>query len=255
MKALTLTLLFLSPLMAFANDPTPGVSAEKSLSWLKNGNSRYTNHKLRRDGQSKDDITRLSSGQKPHAIVLSCSDSRVPPEILFDQKLGEIFVVRTAGEALGDNAIGSIEYAVEHLGSKLIVVMGHTACGAVKAAHASLDGSSVGTPALDNLVKDIHPRISSFKGKTPSAHFEQESWANAEGVAHDLAKRSKLIGEKFKKGELTIVPSLYNLETGVVTFQDTPLVAPTRGVAHITDKKFNPVHTEKPAKHESHEHH
>lgn len=221
--------LLLSPLIAFANDPSPGVPAEQSLTWLKNGNSRYLHSKLRSDGQSKKDVERLSHGQKPHAIILSCSDSRVPPELLFDQKLGELFVIRTAGQALADNAIGSIEYAVEHLGSKLIVVMGHTACGAVKAAHGSLDGSSVGTPALDGLVKDIHPRISSFKGKTPSSHFEQESWANAEGVAQDLAKRSKLLADKVKKGDLKIVPSLYNLQTGVVTFHDQ--VMPVREVA------------------------
>ena len=254
MRALTLILLF-TPLVTLANDPTPGVSASQSLSWLKNGNTRYTHHKLRADGQSKEDVTRLSTGQRPHAIVLSCSDSRVPPEILFDQKLGEIFVVRTAGEALGDNAIGSIEYAIEHLGSKLIVVMGHTSCGAVKAAHGSLDGSSVGTPALDNLVKDIHPRISSFKGKSPSANFEQESWANTEGVAQDLGKRSKLLAEKLKKGEVTIVPSLYNLETGIVTFREGPSTLPTRAVANSNDKKFNPITAAKPAKPESHDHH
>lgn len=204
---------------AYANDPSPGVSAEKSLEWLEHGNTRYTAGKLRKDGQGPDDVKRLSTGQKPHAIVLSCSDSRVPPEIIFDQKLGELFVVRTAGESLGDNVIGSIEYAVEHLGSHLIVVMGHTSCGAVKAAFGSMDGSSVGTPALDSLVKDIHPRIASYKGKHASDHFADESWSNAEGVAQDLAKRSELIREKIKKGELKVVPSLYDLDTGHVAFK------------------------------------
>jgi carbonic anhydrase len=195
------------------------VSPEQSFNLLVDGNKRFLESKIKLEGQSAADVQRLSSGQKPHAIVLSCSDSRVPPEIVFDQKLGEIFVVRTAGETLGDNAIGSIEYAIEHLGSKLIVVMGHTSCGAVKAAHSTLDGSSAGTPALDNLVKDIHPRIKKYKGKEPSTKYTKESWSNTEGVSIELVKRSKLIREKVKSGEVRIVPSLYDLDTGLVAFR------------------------------------
>jgi carbonic anhydrase len=198
---------------------TDSVPADQSLPWLENGNIRYREQKLRKDGQAPKDIQRLANGQQPHAIVLSCSDSRVPPEVIFDQKLGEIFVVRTAGETLGDNVIGSIEYAVEHLGSQLIVVMGHTSCGAVKAAMGSLNGTSLGTPALDGLVKDIHPRLASYKGKNPSVNFENESWSNAEGVAQDLVKRSELLATKVKNGSLKVVPSLYDLHTGKVTFK------------------------------------
>lgn len=220
---LSFALVTFVSLALHANDHSgSGVSAEVSLRWLENGNKRFTSSKLRNDGQNKSDVHRLSQGQKPHAIVLSCSDSRVPPEVVFDQKLGEIFVVRTAGEALGDNAIGSIEYAIEHLGSHLLVVMGHTSCGAVKAAHGSLDGSSVGTPALDGLVKDIHPRLTKFKGHKPSKNFEVESWANTEGVAKDLVTRSALIREKVEKGELKIVSSLYDLESGHVAFKGGP---------------------------------
>ena len=214
--------LFLSLFAAvtlFANE-SKGISPETSVRWLTNGNARFNKSYLRRDGQSHADVVRLSSGQHPHAIVLSCSDSRVPPEIVFDQKLGEIFTVRTAGETIDDNAVGSIEYAIEHLGARLIVVMGHTACGAVKAAHATLDGSSAGTPALDALVGTIHPRIKEFKGKTPSQDFEKESWANADGVARDLIRRSSLIGGKWEKGEVWIVPSLYELGSGKVSFHD-----------------------------------
>ncbi len=212
---------FLIPQFGLASSGTKeAVSPQTAMQWLMNGNGRFTSTKLlRKDGQSFKDIQRLSKGQHPHTIVLSCSDSRVPPEIVFDQKLGEIFVIRTAGQALNDNAIGSIEYAVEHLGTKLIVVMGHTSCGAVTAAHSTLGGKSAGTPALDALVKDIHPRISSFKGE-PSARFEKESWANAEGVAKDLTTRSSLLGEAFAKNELWIVPSMYDLNSGRVTFHE-----------------------------------
>ncbi|MCM2352707.1 MAG: carbonic anhydrase [Pseudobdellovibrio sp.] len=223
-SALILTFVFSFNLWANKSthaDESTAITPEKSLGWLINGNKRFLNSKLRADGQSASDIRRLSTDQKPHAIILSCSDSRVPPEIVFDQKLGEVFVVRTAGEALGDNAIGSIEYALEHLGSKLIVVMGHTSCGAVKAAHATLNGSSAGTPALDNLVKDIHPHITKYKGKTPSAKYMKESWSNTEGVAIELVKRSKLIRNLVKSGAVRIVPSLYDLESGEVTFKTT----------------------------------
>jgi carbonic anhydrase len=197
-----------------------GVEPETSLHWLTNGNTRFMKHRVRKDGQSSTDIARLSGGQQPHAVVLSCSDSRVPPEIVFDQKLGEIFTVRTAGEALGHNAIGSIEYAVEHLGTRLIVVMGHTSCGAVAAAYGTLDGKSAGTPSLDELVGDIHPRLAAFKGQPPSESFEKESWANAQGVASDLLTRSKMLSEMKAHGKIKIVSALYDLKTGQVTFRE-----------------------------------
>lgn len=194
------------------------VSAEQSLKWLKNGNTRFVKRTVRKDGQAPKDIARLSNGQAPHAIVLSCSDSRVPPEVVFDQKLGEIFTIRTAGEALDSNVIGSIEYAVDHLGSKLIVVMGHTNCGAVKAALDTMDGQDAGTPALNDLVHDIHPRLQSFKGKEKSANIAMETWANVNGVASDLLGRSKMLREKWEKGELKIQPAVYSLDTGAVDF-------------------------------------
>lgn len=142
-------------------------SATQALGWLKNGNIRFTKGRTRKDGQGTADIKRLSQGQRPHTVVLSCSDSRVPPEVVFDQRLGEIFTVRVAGQVLSSSTIGSIEYAVEHLGSNLILVMGHSSCGAVKAAHGTLQGGDAGSPALNLLVKNIHPRISSYSGKAP----------------------------------------------------------------------------------------
>ncbi len=195
-----------------------GVEPAKALGWMKNGNTRFTKGNFRKDGAAKKDIERLAAGQKPHTIVLSCSDSRVPPEVVFDQKLGELFVVRTAGEALDNSAIASIEYAAEHLGARLIVVMGHTSCGAVKAALGTLDGADAGSPALNSLVRDIHPRIASFKGKAPSKDVKTESWANTRGVAKDLMERSKIIREKVTGGEMMIKSALYNLDHGNVDF-------------------------------------
>lgn len=199
---------------------TEGVAPEKALGWLKNGNTRFKKGFLRKDGQSKKDIERLSKGQAPHTIVLSCSDSRVPPEIVFDQKLGEIFVVRTAGQTLDPTSLASMEYAIEHLGTRLILVMGHTSCGAVKAALGTLNGSDAGSPNLNKLVADIHPRIKTFAGKEPSAHVEDESWANARGVAKDLLNRSGIIEEKVRSGQVKIVASLYHLDSGSVDFKE-----------------------------------
>lgn len=196
------------------------VTADASLKFLMNGNRRFTNKRFRNDGTSNADIERLSSGQKPHAIVLSCSDSRVPPEIVFDQKLGEIFVVRTAGEALDSAAIASIEYAVSHLGSNLIVVMGHESCGAVKAALSTLAGGDAGSPSLNKLVGDIHPRLQRFSRIPASAGVIAESWANVEGVTADLAARSEIIQHAVESGELRIQKALYHLDSGGVEWKN-----------------------------------
>ncbi len=205
-----------------------GVEASTAFRWLKNGNVRFMRGTLRNDGQSKQDRQRLVAGQKPHTIVLSCSDSRVPPEVLFDQKLGEIFVVRTAGEALDNTAIASIEYAIEHLGAHLLVVMGHESCGAVKAAFSTLSGGDAGSPSLNALVKDIHPRIRKYLGREPSDKLLTESKANAVGVARDLAARSKIVSEKIESNHLQMETAIYHLASGWVEFYSA---APSRGLA------------------------
>lgn len=196
-----------------------GVDPVKAMGWLKNGNKRFVSGNLRKDGQSHQDVMRLSTGQQPHTIVLSCSDSRVPPEIVFDQKLGEIFVVRTAGEAIEPSAIGSIEYAVEHLGARNIVVMGHTQCGAVKAALSTLDGQDTGSANINKLVADLHPHLRSFKDKKPSSDYSVEGWVNVEGVIKDLIARSPMIAAKLKTGDLKVSGSLYHLDSGKVDFR------------------------------------
>lgn len=195
------------------------VPSAKALSWLKNGNSRFEKGYFRADGASSKDRSRLASGQKPHSIILSCSDSRVPPEVVFDQKLGEIFVVRTAGQALNDNVIASIEYAIEHLGANLLVVMGHESCGAVKATLQSMNGADLGTPALNALVADIKPRVQSFANKPLSEGLIAESWGNVQGVERDLLERSALIRDVINSGEVKLVKAMYHLDSGKVEWQ------------------------------------
>ncbi len=197
-----------------------GVSADQALEILKDGNKRFLSGEVRKDGQSKSDIQRLSTGQSPHSIVLSCSDSRVPPEEVFDQKLGEVFSVRTAGETLSPSAIASIEFAIVKLNTHLVVVMGHTNCGAVKAAVESFGGKSAGSDNLDQLVADIHPRIrASLSEKATSKDLRDESWANTKGVAKDLLLRSKIISEAVNTGKAKVVVALYDLSSGAVAYQ------------------------------------
>ncbi len=191
--------------------------AVEALALLKRGNNRFMSGLVRQDGQTRADILRLFEWQSPEAIVLSCSDSRVPPEIVFDQKLGELFSVRSAGTALSPSLIASIEYAVETLESRLIVVLGHTNCGAVQCAVNTLCGKSAGSKNLNLLVADIHPRIRG-KLKQPSKDLEIEVWLNARGVAKDLISRSDLIARAVSIGQIEIVAGLYSLTTGAVVF-------------------------------------
>jgi carbonic anhydrase len=195
------------------------VAADKSMIMLKNGNARFVKGNLRKDGAGKAEREKLVAGQKPHAIVLSCSDSRVPPEVVFDQKLGEIFVVRTAGQSLDYSAIASIEYAVSHLGSNLIIVMGHESCGAVKAALATLKGGDAGSPALNKLVADLHPHLKRFSELSQTDGVVVESWANVEGVANDLVARSEIVRRLTEAGEVTIQKGLYHLGSGQVEWR------------------------------------
>ncbi|NUM58249.1 MAG: hypothetical protein HUU56_06440 [Bdellovibrionaceae bacterium] len=199
-----------------SSDKSDSVPAEKALGWLKNGNTRFMKGYFRKDGASKKDIERLSSGQKPHSIILSCSDSRVPPEVLFDQKLGEIFVVRTAGQSLDSASLASIEYAVEHLGSQLLVVMGHSSCGAVKAAFGAAPGTDIGSPHLNALVADIQPRIASKMKAKPSESYVAEGWDNTMGAVTELMEKSKIVREAVKNNHLRIESALYHLNSGAV---------------------------------------
>jgi len=195
------------------------IAADEALKLLKSGNQRFQKSQFRKDGALAPDRQRLVLGQKPYAIILSCSDSRVPPEVVFDQKLGEIFVVRTAGQSADFSAIASIEYAVEHLGANLIVVMGHESCGAVKAAHATFTNPPPSSPHLQALIKDIQPRIAIFSSTKISAGALDEGWANVVGAAKDLVEKSQVIREAVQSGEVKIVRSLYHLGTGDVEWQ------------------------------------
>lgn len=156
----------------------------------------------------------LAKGQHPDVIVVTCSDSRLSPEWIFDQPLGEVFVVRTAGNLVDPIALGSIEYAVEHLHAKLLVVMGHDKCGAVDAA---LSGAEMPTDNLKALVAKIRPGLPTSKsGASADATLQAAVEANVRRSAMDCIVGSPIVREHTVKGSLAVVQAVYHLSTGEV---------------------------------------
>lgn len=208
-----------------APEKITGPTPEVSMRYLRNGNTRFRKVLLRKDGQAPADVKRVAAGQRPHAVVIACSDSRVPPEVVFDQKLGEIFVVRTAGQTLSREVVASVEYAVEHLGPRLILVLGHTSCDAVHAAadaihgHAPPSGALAGSPNLDALVKSLRPRLEQTVRTEPSPGLVNEGWANVRGAARELFELSPYLRARLNEGHLKVVGGLYDLESGAVDFR------------------------------------
>jgi len=194
---------------AFAAEPTiPSIPPDEALARLKAGNERFVANK---ESTSKPVAARRAEnagGQHPFALVVGCAASRTAPEIVFDQNIGDLFVVRTAGNLVDDYGLGSIEYAVEHLGVRLIVVLGHERCGAVTAALAG--GSAPGH--VNALVRDIQPAVEAAKGK------EGDRLANA------IHENDTLVAAKIRKqaelgalaSQVRVVEGYYDLDTGKV---------------------------------------
>jgi len=187
------------------------MTGNEVLSRLKDGNKRYTSDSLERKLQDKSRRADLTGGQAPYAIVLSCADSRVVPELAFDAGLGELFVVRVAGNVANSSSIASIEYAVAHIGTPIIVVLGHQSCGAVTAAVAGGDNGY----NLNHLLAHIAPAINASED---GAAVNDVVKKNAEMTATELSNRSSIIRDAVTAGKLQIVPAYYNLDTGKVDF-------------------------------------
>lgn len=198
---------------AFAHD-APGIAPDAALLKLKQGNARFVSGRLA--ATSPDSLAesrrKNAKAQKPFAVIVGCSDSRVGPEVVFDQKVGDVFVVRTAGEVVDPVALGSIEYAVAHLGPQLIVVLGHQRCGAVAAAVAGAkEPGHIGT-----VLKAIQPAVRETKGE-PGDAVENAVRAHALDVAAQLESSGPVLSEAVKSGKLKIVAAVYSLDTGRVT--------------------------------------
>ncbi len=207
-----------------------GMTPDEALQKMMDGNKRYVENQM--TGSNMCDAatrTSLAKSQKPYAIVLTCSDSRVPPEIIFDKGLGEIFVIRVAGNVPDPIVLGSIEYAAEHLSSPLLMVLGHERCGAVSAAVGA-KGKSTGSANIDAIVKAISPNIKpaakscdACKGEAKCADTKKEAFiecvvdANAKAVAAGITKKSKILKHLIETKKLKVVAAKYDLDDGAVT--------------------------------------
>jgi len=156
----------------------------------------------------------LTKSQHPFALVLGCADSRVPPEIVFDQGLGDLFVVRVAGNVIDDHSLGSIEYAFDHLAVRLVVVLGHQRCGAVKAAKETIAAKAEAPGHIQSLVTAIRPAVEA----TAKSDLEATVHENVKNVAQALRSSAPLLKAKVDSGELKVVGAYYSLDTGSVSF-------------------------------------
>ena len=197
-------------------------SADQVWSSLMAGNSRFVAGKP----QPRALVSlrqKLASGQSPKVIILSCSDSRVGPELIFDQSLGDIFVVRTAGNVADPVALGSIEYAVDHIHSPLLVVLGHQKCGAVSAACS---GEKMPSPNLEAIVEKINPAVARAKTYAKADDLlESAVKENVQQSAKDVLANSEIIRNAVNSGKLKVIEAEYELDTGKVVRLGAPATA------------------------------
>lgn len=197
-----------------------GLDADEALKQLLGGNKRFVSGHSRGPNRTSARRAELAKAQHPIAVIVSCSDSRVPPELLFDQGFGDVFVVRTAGNIVDSIALGSIEYAVDHLGTKLVVVLGHERCGAVTAALQG--GEAPGN--IKSVVDTIKPAVEKGKSRH-TGHGELLDTcirSNVKQVAEKIRTTAPILSEKVEDGMLKVVGAYYDLDTGQVDMTYMP---------------------------------
>jgi carbonic anhydrase len=224
-----------------AHPAQPIVPPAEAISRLKEGNGRFTAGNPQHPHESVDERkymaansyenagtislgmtseqaakrrAELTKSQHPFAIILSCSDSRVPPETVFDEGLGDLFIVRVAGNVLNDEGLGSIEYGVEILGARLIVVLGHQSCGAVDAAMKTVAAKGKAPGHIQSLVTAIKPVVDS----TPKGDLDTMIKANVKHVVDALRSSTPILKARVDSGDVQVVGGYYTLDTGAVTF-------------------------------------
>ncbi|MDE3158057.1 MAG: carbonic anhydrase [Acidobacteriota bacterium] len=204
---------------AHAAAPPSSPSPADALKLLLEGNQRFAEGKPVRPNQDTARRVALAGGQQPFAAILSCSDSRIPPEIIFDRGLGGLFIVRNAGNVAGPLAVESLHFATAHLGTRLVLVLGHTKCGAVA---ATLSGQ---TEDIPETAKEIEPAVAKSKSMSGDALDN----AILENVRLTVQKLSTLtpLAEMVKAGDIQIVGAVYHLDSGRVIMLDSPAAAPT----------------------------
>ena len=197
-----------------ANTNIDNLSAEDAIQKLKDGNKRFVKAKSQHPDESKERRNEMLKGQHPFVVILSCSDSRVPPELIFDQGLGDIFEIRNAGNVLNEHVIGSIEYAVMHCGVKLIVIMGHQDCGAIA---ATLSGVSE-TKYIKALEDSIKPAIDDCKEQGLEINSDNVVKAHVMQDIEELMAQDTELVKYMKEHDVKIVPAYYHLDSGKVDF-------------------------------------
>ncbi|HLL03078.1 MAG TPA: carbonic anhydrase [Myxococcaceae bacterium] len=200
------------------------ISAQEALERLKEGNRRFIQH-LRSTEVLMSQLRRgeLVKGQKPFAIVLGCSDSRVPAELVFDQGLGDLFVIRVAGNIVAPSQVGSVEFAAEAFGTQLVVVMGHTFCGAIDATLQAIESPSVPrSPNLASIVDRIRPAVEGLVNtglvQERERLIQEAMRANVRASVNHLRRGSAILEKMVIEGGLRVVGAEYSLESGEVAF-------------------------------------
>ena len=180
---------------------------------LREGNKRFINN-LKTDHDHLELINQTRDGQYPFAVILSCMDSRTSVELVFDQGLGDLFSIRVAGNIVNNDILASIEYAIKYIGTKVLMVLGHTECGAIKSAKQGVtDGH------ITDLLKRIQPSITKAMLDDKEYQFEDKvAYANVENSLQEILTRSAIVKELFEKGQIGIVGAVYNIENGEVDF-------------------------------------
>ncbi|MBK6827373.1 MAG: carbonic anhydrase [Chitinophagaceae bacterium] len=190
------------------------LTPDKGFEILVDGNKRFVN-RLNTDHDHLEMINETREGQFPFAVILSCMDSRTSVELIFDQGLGDLFSIRVAGNIVNEDILASLEYAVKYVGSKVLMVLGHTECGAIKSAKAGVqDGHITG------LLNRIQPSISKamLKGDHDHHFSDHVAYANVENSLEEILTRSDIVKDLFAKGQIGLIGAVYNIETGEVDF-------------------------------------
>ena len=186
---------------------------DKALKRLQEGNQRFVKEALLHPDRTADRRLTLTEGQSPYAVIVTCSDSRVVPEVIFDEGLGDLFVIRVAGNIIGSTELESVGYAVGHLNPQIIVVMGHEKCGAVEAV---MEGQTEGVPIIAAL---IDPSVRKARSMHPRDLLRLSAELNAQRM-RTLLLKSEAIGKKIQAKSIAVYGAYYNLQTGVVDFLD-----------------------------------
>ena len=200
------------------------ISANQALERLRAGNRRFVEGDRSVDTMSQARLSHFVAGQRPLAVILGCSDSRVPVEIVFDQGFGDLFVIRVAGNVVAPSQIGSVEFAVERLGTRLVVVLGHTRCGAVQATIEDLREATSRSWNMNSIVSRIRPSVEGLLATDlkhdEAALMDQAVRANVRASVNQLRHGSDVLERLARSDGLRIVGAEYALESGVVDFFD-----------------------------------